>query len=111
MTRSLLTSFMLVQNKEQIIRRMEDNRSALAALGVHRLGLFGSFVRDQQNGESDVDMLVEFKPGSKSFDNFMGLSFMLEELFGRKVDIVTPESLSPHIGPKILAEVEYGLID
>ena len=80
-------------------------------LGVQRLGLFGSFVRGEQNDDSDVDLLIEFRPGRKSFDSFMELSFLLEEILGRKVDLLTPESLSPYIGPKILAEVEYGLID
>lgn len=102
---------MLVENKEQIFQRMTDNRDAFGRLGVYRFGLFGSFVTGKQNSESDVDLLVEFKPGTKSFDNFMDLSFLLEEIFGRKVDLVTPESLSPYIGPKILAEVEYGVID
>lgn len=41
----------------------------------------------------------------------MELAFLLEDILGRKVDLLTPESLSPHIGPKILAEVEYGAID
>ena len=41
----------------------------------------------------------------------MNVAFLLEEVFGRKVDLVTRESLSPYIGPKILAEVEYGVID
>ena len=75
------------------------------------LDCLGLFVKNEQTAESDLDLLIEFKPGRKSFDNFMDLSFLLEEMFGRKVDLVTPESLSPHIGPKILAEVEYGLID
>ena len=101
----------LVQNKEEIFQRMTANRVALGNLGVHRYALFGSFVTGDQNSGSDVDLLVEFKPGRKSFDNFLNLSFLLEEIFGRKVDMVTPESLSPYIGPKILAEVEYGLID
>lgn len=102
---------MLVQDKQQIFERISDNRIAIDALGVHRFGLFGSFVKGEQNAESDVDLLVEFKPGEKSFDSFMDLSFLLEDILGRKVDLVTHESLSPHIGPKILAEVEYGLID
>ena len=68
-------------------------------------------MKNEQTSESDVDLLIEFKPGRKSFDNFINLSFFLEDMFGRKVDIVTPESLSPYIGPKILAEVEYGVID
>ncbi len=102
---------MLVENKEQIFQRMTDNRETLGRLGVYRFGLFGSFVKNQQTTESDVDMLIEFKPGRKSFDSFMSLAFLLEDILGRKVDLVTRESLSPYIGPKILAEVEYGLID
>ena len=102
---------MLVASKEQIVSKMMGNRLSLSQFGVHRFGLFGSFVKNEQTSESDVDLLIEFKPGRKSFDNFMNLSFFLEDMFGRKVDIVTPESLSPYIGPKILAEVEYGVID
>ena len=102
---------MLVQSKEQIFRRITDNRAAFDELGVHRFGLFGSFVKGEQKTHSDIDLLVEFRPGKKSFDNFMGLSFLLENILGRKVDLLTPESLSRHIGPKILAEVEYGDID
>jgi len=41
----------------------------------------------------------------------MDLAFFLEDIFGRKVVLLTPESLSPHLGPKILAEVEYDVID
>ena len=102
---------MLVQTKEQIFQRMTDNRDALGRLGVYRFGLFGSFLTGKQNAQSDVDLLVEFRPGTKSFDSFMSLAFLLEDILGRKVDLVTKESLSPYIGPKILAEVEYGLID
>lgn len=102
---------MFVANKQEIFDRISDNRAAIGALGVHRFGLFGSFVKSEQSDNSDVDLIVEFKPGAKSFDNFMRLSFLLEDILGRKVDLLTRESLSPHIGPKILAEVEYGLID
>ncbi len=55
---------------------------------------------------SDVDIYVEFAPDAHTFDNFMEPSFFLEELLGRRVELVTPESLSPHIGPHILKEVE-----
>jgi predicted nucleotidyltransferase len=102
---------MLVQNKEQIFQRIKDNRDALGVFGVCRFGLFGSFVTGKQDAESDVDLLVEFRPGTKTFDSFMSLAFFLEDILGRKVDLVTRESLSPYIGPKILAEIEYGLID
>jgi len=70
------------------------------------LGLFGSFVRGEQNPASDIDILVEFSPDKHTFDNFMDVSFVLEDLLGRKVDVVTPEALSPYIGPYILKEVQ-----
>ena len=52
-------------------------------------------------------MLVEFEPGRKTFKNFMHLAFFLEELFGRRVELLMLESLNPYIGPRILDEVEY----
>jgi uncharacterized protein len=79
-------------------------------MGVARLGLFGSFVRDEQGSDSDVDLLVEFAPGQKNFDNFMALGFYLEDLFDRRVELVTPESLSPYIRPHVMTEVEYAVI-
>lgn len=71
--------------------------------GVRRIGVFGSFARGEQKETSDVDILVEFdKP---TFKNFMNLAFFLEDLFHRKVDLVTPNSLSPYISPYVKKEV------
>jgi predicted nucleotidyltransferase len=97
----------LVSNKDRVLKLIGENRSAIKSLGVRRLGLFGSFVRDEQNDRSDVDLIVEFEPDKKSFDNFVQLAYLLEDLLGRRVELVTPESLSPYIGPRILKEVEY----
>ena len=83
------------------------NQARIRALGVRRLGLFGSFVREQQASESDIDLLVEFSEGKKTFDNFIELSFLLEDVLQRKVELITLDSLSPYIGPRILSEVEY----
>lgn len=94
-----------VQDKRQILTRVAENRAQIRALGVGRLRLFGSFVRDQQNSSSDVDVIVEFARGKKSFDNFIQLVFLLEKLFQRRVELVTPESLSPYLRPAILKEV------
>jgi uncharacterized protein len=99
-----------IQSKERLLALIKDNRPKLQALGVKRLGLFGSFVRGEQRAESDVDMLVEFQPGQKTFDNFMRLGFMLEELFGRRVELITPESLSPYIRPHVMQEVQDALV-
>ncbi|MEM6835324.1 MAG: nucleotidyltransferase domain-containing protein [Cyanobacteria bacterium P01_C01_bin.120] len=96
-----------VQSKREVLNRLHQSESTIRQLGVKRLGLFGSFIHDQVTAESDVDFLVEFEPGQKSFDSFMALSFFLEELLQRPVEIVTTESLSRHIGPRILQSVEY----
>ncbi len=101
---------MTVQNKNQIFDRLREHRRELRQFGVKRFGLFGSFRRDEQTIQSDVDLLIEFESGQKTFDNFMNLAFFLEDLLERKVDLITPESLSPHIGPKILREVEYEFV-
>jgi predicted nucleotidyltransferase len=93
--------------KEDLLGLIAEHQHEIKRFGVKRCGLFGSYVRDQPTSKSDIDILVEFEPGKKTFDNFMRLAFFLEELFGRKVDLVTVESLSPHIGPFILDEVEY----
>jgi len=92
--------------KAEIIRRLLNEREQLVAFGVAEIGLFGSFVRGEQTPSSDIDILVAFRPEQHTFDNFMDVSFLLEDVLGRKVDIVTPEGLSPHIGPHILKEVE-----
>ena len=101
---------MSVQTKSDLLSLMAKHRQQLRALGVKRCGLFGSFVREQHTPQSDVDVLVEFDPEKKTFVNFMHLVFLLEDLFGRKVDVITIESLSPYIGPHILKEVEYAPI-
>jgi len=97
---------MPVNTKDDLIRQVLDVRQRLSLLGVKSLGLFGSFVRDAQTPESDIDILVEFLPGKHTFDNFMEVSFFLEKLFERKVELITLEGLSPHIGPYILKEVQ-----
>ncbi len=96
-----------VQSKEKALSLIEEHRDRIKALGVKKLGLFGSFVREEQGVESDIDLLVEFEQGKKTYDNFILLSFFLEDLFKRRVELVTPESLSPYIGPHIMNEVEY----
>ncbi|SRR6266852_3392003 len=96
----------VVQTKQDILTVLSEQQARIKALGVKRLGLFGSFVRGQQNTGSDVDLLVEFEPDQKTFDHFMQLAFLLEDVLQRRVELVTPEALSPYIGPYILKEVE-----
>jgi uncharacterized protein len=96
----------VVCTKTEIIERVREAEDQLRALGVKRLALFGSFVRGEPHSQSDIDLLVEFKSGQKTFDHFMALSFLLEALLQRPVELVTTEALSPFIGPRIMAEAE-----
>ncbi|OHD26207.1 MAG: nucleotidyltransferase [Spirochaetes bacterium GWB1_59_5] len=96
-----------MDSKQEFLELIRSNSQRLRNLGVSRIGLFGSFVRDQVVANSDLDVLVEFETGKKTFDNFMELANFLEDTTARDVDLLTPESLSPYIGPRILEEVEY----
>jgi predicted nucleotidyltransferase len=93
--------------KAEIIKQLQSNEQYLLEYGVNEIGLFGSFLTNKANAESDIDILVDIKKESKTFKNFMSLNYFLEKLFKRKVDLVTKQSLSPFIGPHILKSVEY----
>lgn len=73
--------------------------------GVATIGIFGSFARGEERPRSDVDVLVTFRKGEKTFDNYMGCRFYLEELFGRKVDLVMKGTIKKQLKPYILGEV------
>lgn len=77
------------------------------ANGVSRLSLFGSVLRDDFAEHSDVDVLVEFEPGTRvSYFTLGGLAHDLSGLFGREVDVTTPTSLSRYIRRRVLGEAE-----
>ncbi|MFA6364544.1 nucleotidyltransferase family protein [Methanoregula sp.] len=75
--------------------------------GVATIGIFGSFVRGEERPESDVDVLVTFRNGEETFNNYMGCKFYLEDLFGRKVDLVMKDAVKKRLRPYILGEVVY----
>lgn len=76
--------------------------------GVAKIGIFGSAARGEERPESDVDVLVCFAPGRATFRNFMELAYYLEDLFGRRVDLVTEHGLSGYIRPTVEREVIWG---
>ena len=90
-----------------VFRALESNKPTLAGFGIQRLGLFGSVARNEQRQNSDIDFLVEFSPGEKTADHFMGLADFLENVFHQKVDLLTPEALTPSMKRHILGEVKY----
>jgi predicted nucleotidyltransferase len=95
-----------VLNRDEAIQRIADCADQVRALGVARLALFGSVLRGQATVDSDVDLLVQFLPGAKSYTRFYALAELLEAHLGRRVELVTLEALSPFIGPRILAEAQ-----
>jgi len=95
-------------SKNVILSVIRAHKPKLASFGVNRIGLFGSYVRNEQQQQSDIDIIVDFEPEKETFDNLMNLYNYLEELFGNeKIEIVTINGLSPHIGKHILKEVKY----
>ena len=66
-----------VTNKDNIIKLILEEQERLVTLGVVNIGLFGSFVRGDQNASSDIDFLVEFRPEKHTFDNFMEVNMLI----------------------------------
>lgn len=75
---------------------MQAHRARLAELGVTSLSLFGSVARGDATETSDIDLLVSFD-GRATFDRFMDLKLFLEDLLGRRVDLVTEKALREEI--------------
>ena len=96
-----------IKNKKQIIELLKQNDQKIKSFGVSKIGLFGSYVKNMQHENSDIDLIVEFEQGKKSYSKFINLAYFLEELLGRKVDLLTNKSLSPYFGHRILNETEY----
>ena len=82
-------------------------RARLRSAGVKRLGIFGSMARGEAVASSDVDVLVGFQPEARTLDNLLTVADALEQVFHRRVDLVTEDSLSPYLGPRILLGVRY----
>ncbi len=94
-----------MKSHNDIILMLEKNREAIKEFGVRELGIFGSFARNEQRPDSDVDVLVEMD--RHTFDAYMGLLFFLEDLFGRKVDLVVKDTIKPMIRNRVLREAIY----
>jgi len=73
---------------------------------IRKLSVFGSALRADFRPDSDLDVLVEFEPGHTPGLAFFGMEEELAELLGRKVDLNTPQFLSPYFRDQVLAEAE-----
>jgi len=93
-------------DKVEVLRVIRERQSELAVrFTVRRIGLFGSFARNNAGPESDVDILVELN--EPTFDHYMDLKFYLEELLHLPVDLVLHDVIKPRLKPIIEQEVVY----
>jgi len=90
--------YILLQNKGDLKQKYK----------IKDIGLFGSYIRNEQYLTSDVDILIEFEEDAKiSLLVFVGIENYLSDLLGVKVDLVEKSALKPRIGKRILKEVSY----
>ena len=89
-------------NKDEIIKRIEENKKKVREFGVNKLLLVGSYAKDKVAKKSDIDFLVEFDPGRGLFDDFINLLHFLEDLFGKKIDLGEPDLLREEVREHIL---------
>lgn len=95
-------------SKKHIKDEILTNSLLIRQYGISKIGLFGSFARQEQTSVSDIDILIDFQQDKETFDNFMAICDLLDSIFkGYKVEVVTMGGLSPYIGPHILNSVEY----
>ncbi|OHB90864.1 MAG: nucleotidyltransferase [Planctomycetes bacterium RIFCSPHIGHO2_12_FULL_52_36] len=97
-----------MKSLEEVKDILARNKGALRErFKVKELGLFGSFVKGRQRKRSDIDILVVFEEGYKTFDNYMDLKFFLEGILDAKVDLVLKNTLREEIKEHVLSEAIY----
>ena len=94
-------------NGEEIITFLKTNKNELENFGISKIGLFGSYSKNKESQNSDIDILVEFKKGRKTFDNYMDLKFYLEDTLRKKVDLVMDQNIKEELKSEILRSVRY----
>ena len=95
----------MIRSQEEILSTVAKHRDEIDRLGVKRLGLFGSAARGEATDTSDLDFVVEFE--TKTFDAYMDLKFLLEDVFDCQVDLVIAETIKPRLRDRILKETVY----
>lgn len=92
----------------EIVEYLKRNKGILYnKFGVTRMGIFGSFVRDEQTGSSDIDIIVEIEKGRKNIHSFLQLKRFLEKELEKKIDLGFEHSLKPIVRDKIREQIIY----
>lgn len=92
---------------DEILKEIEGSKDIIKGIRVKKIGLFGSYLRNEQRKGSDIDILVEFEKDKKTFDNYIDPKLFLEDLFNCKVDLVIYGAVKSRLRPYILGSVKY----
>ena len=94
-------------NYMDILYKINENMSEIKKYGVLKIGLFGSFAKNEQTEKSDIDILVQFEKTRETFENYMDLLIFLEALFSGKVDLVIYDNVRDELKSEIYGSVKY----
>ena len=97
--------------KRELKKLLRNHRKELEKFGVKRIGIFGSFARNEATDKSDIDLVVEFEKDRGGMKDFVELIDFLEKLLGKSVDLLTPGGIEAirikYIRERIKREIEY----
>lgn len=79
---------MFIINKEYILKKLRENRDFFDKHEVKRIGIFGSYAKDEATEESDIDIIVEMNITKDIYFNYCYVLYFLEDLFNKKIDLV-----------------------
>jgi len=97
----------MTKKKEEILRILKMLKEEIKIkYRVKSIGIFGSYINNEQTDDSDIDFLVEFEENADLF-HYVGLTLFLEEQFNKKVDVVSKPALKEELRKNILQEVIY----
>lgn len=92
--------------KNEIKNRIRNNSDILRKYHVNKIGIFGSYVKETQKPESDIDLVVDFSDSVTLFQ-YVHLVDSITGFLNQKVDLVTVDGIKPMIKEKVLKEVEW----
>jgi len=96
---------------DRIMRILKDHKEELERrFSLKKIGVFGSYTREEQTPESDIDIYVEFDIKNLTFDKYLELIDYLEKLLGRKIDLITKYGVETIRIPYIKEEIKRSLI-
>jgi hypothetical protein len=99
---------MEISSRQEMVAYLKNNKRLFyEKFGVTRMGIFGSFVREEQTCSSDIDMVVEIEKDRKNIHSFLQLKRFLEKELARTIDLGFEHSLKPVVREKIKGQIIY----